>query len=423
MKILLSAYECEPNRGSEFGRGWAWVNKLASLGHEIWVITLSNNQPGIEKELQRNPKANLHFIYCEKVSWLPWAYKITNILRLPIGAKIASQVSKIWWQWDAYQIAKFLSKKVQFDLIHHVTNSTVRRPSFMGLLGIPFIVGPLAGGVKTPWSLRKSYPSSGWISDFARDIANGWVQFDPLMHLTFAKATKIYCDCQQTQLLIPKLYRSKSEVLFSMPTYEMNDSSQVIERDLTEKANFRVLFVGRFLYWKGIHLALKAFAQLHQKIPGARFTLIGSGSEKAWLQKLTKQLEVEEAVEWLPWMEQTHLSSAYLHHDVFLFPSLHDMGGNVILESFYHGLPVVCLDLGGPGVMVNETCGRVIRTDEFSEEVIVQMLSDALLELAENPKLLWQLSEGALARPSKFLFNDVVKHIYENIGAVPLVTS
>ncbi|MGB5635823.1 MAG: glycosyltransferase, partial [Waterburya sp.] len=309
MKILLIAFECEPNRGSEFGRGWVWANELASTGHEIWVITCSNNQPKVEKELQINHRNNLHFIYCKQVSWLPWAYKVINTIPSSFGAKMVSQVAKTWWQWDVYQIAKSLTQELQFDLVHHVTNTTVRRPSFMGLLGIPFILGPLAGGVRTPWFLRKSYPLIGWLSDLFRDLANGWVKFDPLMHLTFAKATKIYCDSKQTQVLIPKLYRSKSEVVFSMPTYEIAEIPQVMGRDSTEKEIFRVLFVGRFLYWKGIHLALKAFAQLRQKIPSARFTMIGDGREQAWLQGFTKKFGVEEAVDWIPWMERKELIS------------------------------------------------------------------------------------------------------------------
>ena len=419
MKVMLSAYECQPNIGSEFGLGWAWANELAAMGHEIWVVTLSDNQSKIERELQRHPRTNLHFIYCKMRPCISWAYKITNLMRSPLGAKIVSQAAKIWWQWDAYQIAKSLTQEVKFDLVHHVTNSTVRRPSFMGLLGLPFIVGPLAGGVKTPWSLRKSYPLIGWLSEFMRDLANAWVRFDPLMHLSFTYASKIYCDSTQTLKLIPQPYRSKSVVLFSIPNCESTQISQVVERKSSESGLFRVLYVGRFLYWKGIHLALKAFAQLHQKIPHVRFTLIGQGREQAWLERFAKQLGIEEALDWIPWMERKQLTSAYLQHDVLLFPSLHDTSPNVLLESFHHGLPVVCLDLGGPGVMVDDTCGRVIGTSGLSEETVVCGLSNALVELAENSELRHRLSQGALARLTKFPFQDVLKNIYPEINVIP----
>lgn len=412
MRVLLSAYECQPNIGSEFAWGWSWAMELAAMGHEIWVITLSDNQAKIEEELRRKPNLRLHFIYCKMTSWLPWAYKVTNLMRSPIAAQMVAQGAKTWWQWEAYQNAKILTKEVEFDLVHHVTNSMIRRPSFMGCLGIPFIFGPLSGGVKAPWSLRKSYPSIGWLSDLLRDLANAWIRFDPLMHLSFASALKIYCDSTETLRLIPKVYQSKSMILFSVHNWEMSQDSTIIQRESTETESFRVLYVGRFLYWKGIHLGLKAFAQLHQKIPYARLTLIGAGRQQDWLRGVAAQLNIEEAIDWIPWMEQKRLSSAYLQHDVLLFPSLHDTCPRVILESLHHSLPIVCLDLGGPGVMVNETCGRVIKIDGLAEEAVILALSSALRELAANSELRQRLSQGALERGTKFVFKDVVKQVY-----------
>ncbi|NEO35106.1 MAG: glycosyltransferase family 4 protein [Moorea sp. SIOASIH] len=414
MKVLLSAYQCQPNTGSENGIGWAWATQLARMGHEVWVITWSYNQIPVEQELQVNPIPNIHFIFCDHPTWLSRLFKILITRQVMLLSFPLWELMSIWWQWDAYRIAKSLTQEVVFDRVHHVTNTAIRRPSFMGLLGIPFIFGPVAGGVKAPWFLRKSYPLKGWLFDFIRDISNTIVQFDPLMNLTFITASKIYCRSKDIQALIPKFYRYKSEVIFDIPLHEIREMPLVSEQKLLEKDTFQVLFVGRFLYWKGVHLALKAFSLLHQKIPNSRFTVIGRGSEETWLQRLSEKLGIKDAVDWIPWMEQKKLSSAYLQHDVFLFPSLHDSGGLVILEALCHGLPVVCLDLGGPGVMVDETCGRVIKTDGFTEEAVIQRLSDALVELAENSELRQQLSERALAQPTKFEFKNVVEQIYSS---------
>ena len=43
----------------------------------------------------------------------------------------------------------------------------------------------------------------------------------------------------------------------------------------------------------------------------------------------------------------------YRRHHALLYPSLHDSSGNVVLEALFHGLPVVCLDLGGPAEIVD----------------------------------------------------------------------
>jgi glycosyltransferase involved in cell wall biosynthesis len=52
-----------------------------------------------------------------------------------------------------------------------------------------------------------------------------------------------------------------------------------------------------------------------------------------------------------------------ISHDFLLFPSLHDSGGFVVLEALCHGMPVLCLDLGGPKEIVSLDSGLIIKTD------------------------------------------------------------
>ena len=61
MKILLSAYACEPNKGSEPEVGWQWALSLSKLGHEIYVITRMNNKKNIEKYKKKN-KLKIKFL-------------------------------------------------------------------------------------------------------------------------------------------------------------------------------------------------------------------------------------------------------------------------------------------------------------------------------------------------------------------------
>ena len=58
MKILLSAYACEPNKGSEPAVGWNWAQGLVKLGHEVWVLTRTNNQQTIEAEFKNITQQN-----------------------------------------------------------------------------------------------------------------------------------------------------------------------------------------------------------------------------------------------------------------------------------------------------------------------------------------------------------------------------
>ena len=95
-KVLLSAYACEPNRGSEPGNGWNWAVNLANLGYEVHCLTLKTN--GIT--IKGSPKPdNLHFHYVE----LP--FKLQAIYRISTGTLYLHYVA---WQWIAYLKAKSL---------------------------------------------------------------------------------------------------------------------------------------------------------------------------------------------------------------------------------------------------------------------------------------------------------------------------
>ncbi|MGB8801257.1 MAG: hypothetical protein WCC97_11250, partial [Candidatus Acidiferrales bacterium] len=62
LKILLSAYACEPDKGSEPGVGWNHVKQAARF-HDVWVLTRSNNRASIERALATEPMPNVHWIY------------------------------------------------------------------------------------------------------------------------------------------------------------------------------------------------------------------------------------------------------------------------------------------------------------------------------------------------------------------------
>jgi glycosyltransferase involved in cell wall biosynthesis len=81
---------------------------------------------------------------------------------------------------------------------------------------------------------------------------------------------------------------------------------------------------------------------------------------------------------------------------VLLFPSLHDSSGNVVLEALRAGIPVVCIDTGGPGAIVDRSCGLKIPVGHVHD--VVYGLCCALQRLAQEAPLAARLSAGAIAR-------------------------
>jgi glycosyltransferase involved in cell wall biosynthesis len=178
-----------------------------------------------------------------------------------------------------------------------------------------------------------------------------------------------------------------------------------------EPETFRVLYVGRLIYWKGLHLALRAFAEARKTMPQMKMTVIGSGPDESWFHSLAQNLQLESVVEWIPWMSQPEVLKNYSHHDVLLFPTLHDSSGNVVLEALSRRVPVICLDLGGPGVIVDNSCGRVVGTAGKNEAEVVTGLSAALHQLASHRER-QVCRAGAQARAEEYRWDQVVRACY-----------
>jgi glycosyltransferase involved in cell wall biosynthesis len=396
MKILLSAYACEPNRGSEPEVGWNWALELARRSHEVYVLTRANSRAPIEADLANLPPLpNLHFIYYDLPAWLRWWKR---------GLK-GVHFYYLLWQIGAFFKAASWHKNIHFDRVHHATFVSIRQPSLMGLLGIPFVFGPVAGGERAPYRLRRSYPLQGWLKDALRDCLNALIFLDPLMHLTFATANKIYVTSHDTLRLLPPWYRKKASVQLAIGLPPLPNKPTV----KSNGEGFKILYVGNLLYLKGIHLALRAFAQFAERYPNAHFTLIGGGPDADWLKVTAAKLGLAKQLTWISSMPREELLNHYVDYDVLLFPSLHDSGGMVVLEALSNGLPVVCLDIGGPGQIVTSDCGMVIPTQNAGEEAIIHQMAGALDKIASfNEAQRHAFSTGAIQRASKFTWSEII---------------
>jgi len=400
MKILLSAFSCRPNSGSERGVGWHWALEIAKLGHEVWVLTHPKHQAAIEEATLDDLAEQMHFIY----------YQIPSRLGKWWKGEPGIYLYYLLWQWGAYSFIKPIHVQQHFDLVHHITFGGIRTPSFMGGLGIPFILGPIGGGERAPWRLRFGYSLRGWFIDTLHDISNAWIKISPLIRLTFRQAKVIYVRSSHIRQLIPKKFRTKTQLylgigLTEQPKIKHNNAN-----------TFQILYAGRFLHWKGMHLGFAAFKHLLKTEPKARLTLVGDGNDAKRWQHLIEHLGLQKHIDWISTISQAKLFHLYSQYDVFLFPSLRDSAGMVVLEAMAYGLPVICLDLGGPSMMVDSSCGRVIAAQHATEQIVIQKLGEALIELAQDSTLRTQLAAGARKQAEAYTWENVVGKLYQGIN-------
>jgi glycosyltransferase involved in cell wall biosynthesis len=183
---------------------------------------------------------------------------------------------------------------------------------------------------------------------------------------------------------------------------------------------FRLVSIGNLLHLKGFELGLRAFARFQLWTPTAEYWIIGDGPERKGLAKLAEKLGVAERVTFWGAIPRKKVLKKLANCDVLLHPSLHDSGGWVCVEAMAAGRPVVCLDLGGPAVLVNEQTG--IKVPAISPEQAVRDLATAMLRLAQDPGAKVRMGEASRRRVEEHFAwtskSDRMRQIYE--GAMTL---
>lgn len=408
-KVLISAYACEPGRGSEPGVGWNIASGMAAY-HDVWVLTRTKNRASIEAELEKNPVSNLHFAYYDLPLWLGWWRR---------GHR-GVQVYYYLWQLGIYSVARRLHEEISFDLAHHVTFVKYWAPSLLVLLGIPFIWGPVGGGESAPKTFRKGLGLRGRIYETARDAARWLGERDPLVRLTARRSS---CAIATTPETAERLSRLDVKNICILGASALNDPEIAHLAALPQSRNGHVTFVsmGRLLHWKGFHLGMRAFASAN--IPNARYVIIGEGPESERLKDLADHLGIADKVTMTGQLPREEALSILGESHVLVHPSLHDSSGWVCIEAMAAGQPVLCLDLGGPATQVTPETG--IKVPAKSSADAVEELSVQMRHLAGNPPLRDEMGRAAkLHVCNQYRWGNKVAtlaEIYATLSILPVI--
>lgn len=393
MKVLISAYSCEPGKGSEPGIGWNIAWQIAKQ-HEVWVLTRPDESGhAIEAELQRNPMPNLHIYYLNLPIWAgAWNWGLA-----------AMQLHYYLWQIQAYFIARRLHKAIGFDLVHHVTFGRYSSPSFLSFLPIPFIWGPLGGGEAAPQAFQQDFSLQGRLYEVLRNLIHWLGEIDPFVRFTARRSVLALATTKDTVESLLKL-GAKNVRVFSnvgLPTEEIANLSQYA---LPESETVRFISIGRLLHWKGFHLGLQAFATAG--IEKSEYWIVGDGPESKRLAGLAKKLGVADKVcFWGALPRQETLKKLQECH-VLIHPSLHDSGAWVCSEVMAAGRAVICLDLGGPAVQVTPETG--FKISARTPEQAVCDLAKAMICVARDEDLRVRLGQAGCKRVTE-VFDWAVK--------------
>ncbi|CDM93051.1 MULTISPECIES: glycosyltransferase family 4 protein [Limnospira] len=383
LNILISAYACRPGEGSEPGLGWNPIQEVAKY-HNVWVLTRQNNRPTIEAELKQNPIIKLQVIYCEPPSWVRPANLKQRVVYLHYYL----------WQIAAYFVAKQLQETITFDVVHHVTYERHSTPSFLALLPIPFLWGPVGGGESAPKAFWLDFGWRGIMYEIMRDIARNLGELDPFVKLTAQRSVLVWGTTAETTQRLRKLGAKNVEVLsqLGLSDLEITQLSQLAD---SQPQGVKFISIGRLLHWKGFHLGLKAFAEAKLP-PDAEYWIVGDGPERRRLETLVQNLGIANQVKFWNQLSRPETLKKLSECLGLVHPSLHESGGLVCVEAMAAGRPVICLNLGGPALIVSEDAG--FKVEPNNPDQVINDLANAMTIVA-NDKHLWkQKSDRSRAR-------------------------
>jgi glycosyltransferase involved in cell wall biosynthesis len=368
LKVLMSAYACEPGRGSEQGVGWNLALHVAPL-HDVWVMTRENSRQSIEAALPDGPPPGLRFVYYDLPHWARFWKR---------GSKGVRVYYYLWQVMSYWSVLRSLNREVQFDVVHHVTFVKYWNPSLLWRLGRPFLWGPVGGGEDIPTGLRGGIGARGAVYEAARGVGRWIGEHDPLVRRTARGATIALATTEESACRMRALGAGDVRVRGESGLSETEQAVLGTASPASGMGGVRFLSLGRILHLKGFQLGLEAFGVAN--IPGATYRVVGDGPYRRNLERLVRRLAMSDRVEFTGCLPRDRALEELLRSDVLVHPSLHDSGGWVCIEAMAAGKPQVVIDVGGPGYQVTDATG--IKVPPGTRGVVIEGLAAALRTLA-----------------------------------------
>ena len=399
MRIFLSAYACEPGKGSEPGVGWRWACGLSERV-PLTVLTREDNRKVIEAALAKQPEESslrqVTFLYHDLSKPFLWAKR--RGLLPTLGYYLL-------WQWSASR--RFAKAADEADVVHHLTFCTLLCPGFWSLQRAAFVLGPVGAPQVNP----HYYPLFGgkaWLQRLRTHLLNGFFHLPWLRRLLAHAATVIPANSETRDLLIARGIPAHDIILDTGAPEGPEPNPQA-----GKVGAIRLMYAGQLERRKGLELSLRALAEVSAKSDlNWTFDLFGSGPDQGRLSALAVELNLFHRVKFHGAVPQADLLRRFQNADAFLFTSVRDTSGGVNLEAMVHGLPIICIAHQGVGDITDESCAERIPAGPIDESI--GKIAQAIIRLANDPARRVVMGEAATKRArEKFSWDEKFERMCE----------
>ena len=398
LTILINAYACSPNMGSEPGMAWNWCVNLAQYC-KLHIITEGEFRDKIEAVLPTLPQGkNMHFHYnpvsdeIRKMCWNQGDWRFYKYYKE--------------WQWKTYEMAMEICRNTHIDILHQLNMIGFREPGYLWLIkDIPFMWGPVDAKEKFPVTYSNNAGIKTKLFIRLKNLLTGiQLRYSKRVHQAAKKASFVISASSNSQQSFKKYFHINSPLLNETGCYIQEHP--YINKPLKE--TFDVLWVGKMDFRKQLGLALQSIAKTNN--PHIRLHIVGGGNNIPY-QTLAKKLGIEKQCHWYGAVPHNEVQQLMQASDLFLFTSVAEGTPHVVLEAIGNNLPILCFNTCGQGDSVNEKVGHKIELSTPQQSVID--FAHALNRFEKDRDLLKQLSLNCKERQQELSWESKAKQMVE----------
>jgi glycosyltransferase involved in cell wall biosynthesis len=395
--VLLTAYTCCPDTGSESGNGWNWIMSYLENGYHVYCITSSIYKKEIENYRSIHQIEHLSLFYTDT------AFSI-KLFGIPV---VGDYIHYYSWIIKARQIIRNL--EVEFDHAHHVTYSSIKFGTPLYNVKTRLILGPL-GGSELPHKSLKKYLGSYYYFECLKNVLSyGMARLNPSVSRSIKHADIILTSNEIAEGIVEQ-YSDKDTVrmfdaglsnYFQMPFSRVDLSGPI-----------QIIWIGTMFPRKGLNLAIEAVSNLPENFD-YHFTIAGDGKLMKESLMQVKSLKIGSRVTFLGHVTHKEVMMQMHKSHVLLFPSLIDSCPTQIFEAFATGLPVVTLNHQGMKNQVIEGTGIKINLGNHTNYALE--LAKGILSIVKDNATYKNFSVNAYEYGQKQIWRTRINHFLHSL--------
>lgn len=389
MRVLVLGPDCNPEQVSMPMVTFLHAAALARL-HDVTLAVRAPSEDPV-----RRANAPFRAIEVIRLPWLDrlYAWSLRRIFRYNFNNQaLTATLYPLYlaFEWRAWRRLRRRISEGEFDAVLRIYPMNAVFPSLFAFFlrngPIPFVIGPLNGGLPYVQGFSQANNQKQWISGL-----RSLYRFMPLARTTYRNAAAILAASSQTY----SEFAAYREKVFFVPENGIAPSLCFGEtRSAEPNAKLELIFVGGLIPCKACDLALRAAAPVLQS-DLANFSIVGDGPERGRLEQLARSLGIEEKVSFCGWVSHDEVLRRLRSADVMVFPSVRDFGAGVVFEALATGAVPVVADFGGPGDIVYPKVG--FKVPLTNESDFVAEMEKILKELAGDRDRLERLRQQGMA--------------------------